>query len=166
MAKATRFTRQMIDQYLQSGEWTTETLSELWDRNAEKYPDKEALVDSQTRLTWGEAKKWIDCLALGFLEAGLKKDDMIVMQLPNCVELMVLIVACEKAGLLSLPVLRTYRHNEMNYILKHVNAAAVVIPIEFRGFDYFDMVRQIQRDVNSLNLNSRQNYNKDREKTL
>lgn len=150
MAKATRYTPQMIEQYLQSGEWTRETLSELWDRNAERYPDREALVDSQTRLTWGTAKKWIDRLALGLLEAGLKKDDMVVLQLPNCVELMVLIVACEKAGLLSLPVLRTFRHNEMQYIIEHVHAAAVVIPSEFRGFDYYTMIKDIQQNVDTL----------------
>ncbi len=150
MAKATLYTPHLIDRYLQSGEWTRETLSEIWDRNAERYSDNEAVVDSQTRLTWGQAKKWIDRLALSLLEAGLKKDDLVVLQLPNCVELMVLIVACEKAGLLSLPVLRTFRHNEMDYIIRHVHAAAVVIPIEFRGFDYFAMIRAIQRNADRL----------------
>ncbi|MDP2646486.1 MAG: AMP-binding protein, partial [Desulfobacterales bacterium] len=150
MAKGTRFTQEMIDAYLEAGQWTRETLSELWDRNAQKYPDNEAVVDSRTRLTWAQARQWINRLALGLLEAGLKKDDMVVMQLPNCVELMVLIVACEKAGLLSLPVLRTFRHNEMSYILNHVQAAGVVIPSEFRGFDYFNMIRTIQQDAKKL----------------
>ncbi|MCG6533800.1 MAG: o-succinylbenzoate--CoA ligase, partial [Syntrophales bacterium LBB04] len=81
MAKATRYTPELIEHYMKSGMWETTTFSDVWDRNAEDYPTKEALVDSRVRLTWSEAKQWIDRVALGLLELGLKKDEMVVSQL-------------------------------------------------------------------------------------
>ncbi len=144
MATPTRFRPGKVEAYKKLGYWDDTTIADLWDKNARLYPNKEAVVDSQTRLTWAEAKTWIDRLALSLLEIGFKKDEMLVVQLPNCVELVLLRVACEKAGLLVMPVLRTLRHTEMEQILKSTGARGIVIPWRFRDFDYFDMVAQLR----------------------
>ncbi len=91
MAKPTRFTKEIIDDYVKKGYWNyDENVSDTWIKNAKEFPDKEALVDSTNRLTWGEVGKWIDRISLSFLELGLKKDDALLVQLPNSVELAVL----------------------------------------------------------------------------
>ncbi|MBI4332867.1 MAG: AMP-binding protein [Chloroflexi bacterium] len=150
MARPTRYSSELYDQYTRAGYWTETTLADLWDINASRFPGREAIIDSRLRLTWGEAKTWIDRMALGLLALGMKKDDLVVLQLPNSVELTLLRVACEKAGLLCLPVLRTFRHAEMEHILRFTGAAAVVILREFRGFDHLAMVREIQPRLPSL----------------
>ncbi len=144
MAKPSRYTQEMYDRYTREGYWTTMTISDYWEQNARLYPEKEALVDSRIRLTWAQAKLWIDRLALAFLEMGLKKDDVVVIQLPNCVELACLRVACERAGLLHIPVVRTFRHLEMEHILKYTEARAVVIPWKYRDFDYLKMIQELK----------------------
>jgi len=144
MAKPIRYTTEMYANYKENGYWKSETPSDIWNRNAKNYPDKEAIVDSRTRLTWQQANQWIDRLALGFLELGFQKDELIVLQLPNSVELCLLLVALERAGMLCLPLLRTWRHRDMEYALKRVEAAGVVIPWKFRAFDYFQMIQEIQ----------------------
>lgn len=144
MAKPTLYTSEMFKKYTEEGYWESTTLSDFWKRNAIDYPDREAIVDSKTRLTWGQANQWIDRLALGFLGLGFKRDDLVVLQLPNSVELCLLRVACERAGLLCLPILRTWRHKEMEYILNRVNAVGVVIPWTFRDFDYFEMIQELR----------------------
>ncbi len=144
MAKPTRYTPEIIAEYTAKGYWTSETFADIWDRNARDFPNKEAVIDSQKRVTWSQAKTWIDRVALGLLELGMKKDEMIVIQLPNCVELCLLRVACEKAGLLFMPVLRTLRHREMEHILAHAEAKGIVIPWTFRDFDYSRMVQDIR----------------------
>ncbi len=144
MAKPTRFTPELEKEYVEKGYWTKTTFADVWDRNARQYPDAEAVVDSRTRVTWAQAKLWIDRLALGFLELGFRKDDMLVVQLPNSVELTLLRVVAEKAGLLCIPVLRTLRHNEMEYILKFVDAIGIVVLWEFRDFNYIDMLKEIR----------------------
>lgn len=144
MAKPTRYTQEMYDRYTREGYWTNMTISDYWEQNARLYPDKEALVDLKSRLTWAQAKLWIDRLALAFLEIGLRKDDAVVIQLPNCAELVCLRVACERAGLLQVPVIRVFRHSEMEHILKYTEAKAVVIPWKYRDFDYFKMIQELK----------------------
>lgn len=150
MAKPTLYTREMTERYTTRGNWGRLSLSDYWDGNAEKYPQKEAVVDSRTRLTWSQAKLWIDRLALGFLEMGLKKDDAVVVQLPNCVELPCLRVALERAGLLCLPAQRVLRHSEMETILGNTAARAIIIPWRFRDFDYYEMIKELKPSLPSL----------------
>jgi non-ribosomal peptide synthetase component E (peptide arylation enzyme) len=140
----------MYEEYGRKGYWGPETPSDIWIRNAKEHPDKEALVDSKNRLTWQEANRWIDRLALCFLELGIKRDELIVVQLPNSVELCLLRVACERAGILCLPLWRTWRHREMAYALERVEAAAVVIPWQFREFDHFEMIQEIRPGLPKL----------------
>ncbi|MBI2934845.1 MAG: AMP-binding protein [Chloroflexi bacterium] len=150
MAKPVRFTPEMFERYRSLGYWTQERLSEHWDRCADLWPDREAIADSRTRLTWKQSQQWIDRMALGLLELGLKKDDMLVVQLPNSVELTLLRVATEKASVLCLPVLRTFRHKEMEYILQRTQAAALVVPWHYRGFDYLQMVQELKPNLPNL----------------
>lgn len=144
MAKATRYTQEMIDDYTRKGYWTATALSDFWEKNGKEHPDKEAIVDSKSRYTWSEANLRIDRLARAFLELGIKRDEMIVFQLPPMVEGFLLRVACEKAGILCLPAGRTLRHAEMGYILNRVKPAGLVICREFAGFDYYEMFSEMR----------------------
>ncbi|MDZ4247146.1 MAG: class I adenylate-forming enzyme family protein, partial [Dehalococcoidia bacterium] len=144
MGIPTLYTRELYESYTRQGYWTEQAIADLWDINGQRFPDREAVVDSGTRLTWSEGVTWINRMALGLLELGLKKDELVILQLPNSVELVLLRVACEKAGLLGLPALRTFRHTEMEHIIEHSRAAAVVVLPEFRGFNYREMYRDIQ----------------------
>ncbi|MDP2647431.1 MAG: AMP-binding protein [Desulfobacterales bacterium] len=147
MSKATRYTREMIDEYVEKGFWKSTVLSDFWDRCAREYPDREAIADSRTRLTWAQAKQWIDRLALGFVELGIQRDEVLVLQLPPMVENLILRVACEKAGILCLPAARTFRHAEMTHILNLVKPAGLVICREFGGFDYLEMFEEIRPGI-------------------
>lgn len=150
MARPSRYTQQDINGYFESGEWDTLTISHIWDSNAAQYPEKEAIEDQTKALSWGEAKTWIDRLALGLVELGINRDEALVVQLPNCVELHLLRVACEKAGIICVPVLTTMREHEMQYILNYTEGVAVVIPLEFRGFNYVDMIEKIRPQLPKL----------------
>src|SRR3990167_3991575 len=146
MAKPSLFTPEMIEKNTRAGYWDKTTLSDYWDKNAKDYPDKVALADSKTSLTWRQANRLINRLALSLLELGLKRDQVVVMQLPPCIELVLLHVACEKAGLLHLQVTHNLRQNEMAHIFKHTKAKAIVIPWEYRNFDFYEMVRELKSD--------------------
>ncbi|MDP2643726.1 MAG: class I adenylate-forming enzyme family protein [Desulfobacterales bacterium] len=126
------------------------TLSNLWKRNAAECPDKVALVDSKTRLTWQAADIWIDRLALGLIEKNFNKNDVLVVQLPNCVFLNLFRVACERAGCLCLPLNIAFRRKEQEYTLRFVNAKGVVIPHEFRNFNFLEAINTLSRKIESL----------------
>lgn len=144
MAKPSRYTPELIDEYVKNGYWDTTSLADLWERNAKRYPDAEAIVDARNRLTWSQACEWIDKLALGLMERGIKKHDLIASQLPNCIELCLLRVACEKAGIVFLPAMPNLRRNEMESMLGRGAAKAMVIPWKSRKINYFDSVQAMR----------------------
>ena len=62
MAKPTRLTQDMIDDYIARGIWDRDSISDILRKNAGLYPDKEAVVDSETRLTTAPARqRWRKC---------------------------------------------------------------------------------------------------------
>jgi non-ribosomal peptide synthetase component E (peptide arylation enzyme) len=150
--KTVRFDEKLAKKYIKEGYWTQETLYDYWAKNAKERPDKEALVDSTgKRLTWAEAKQKIDRIALAFAkELGLKKDDTMLIQLPNCVEQFLVRVACEKAGIISLTEMITFRHAEVKWLATQIGAAGAVVPKVYRDFDFYQMMKEVQSEVPSL----------------
>jgi non-ribosomal peptide synthetase component E (peptide arylation enzyme) len=144
--KPIRYTDEFVAGYMEKGYWDTTTFAELWDRNAKKYPQKEAIVDSRMRLTWAEAKKRIDRIALRLMEL-IERDKVLVVQLPNCAELVLLYVACQKAGIINAGALRTLRHKDMEHVLASVDAEGVIIPWKFHDFDHFAMIQEIKPNL-------------------
>ena len=146
----TRFTKQMIDKYVKMGYWDSSLISDYWDRNALLYPHEEAICEEDTRLTWSQAKKQIDRIALGLLELGIEKYERVAVQLYNCSELFTVRLACEKAGIIAVTMLPTFRHAEVTAILRHTEAVGIVIPRKFRKFDYFKMIQELRPNIPSL----------------
>lgn len=148
--KAVRYTQDLIDDYFSKGYWTTETLAYFWDRNAREYPDKVALVDYKTRLTWLQAKQQIDRLALGLLSLGIGRDEAVMCQLPNWVEAVIFRVACEKAGILFAPTMTSSRDTEIKHIFETTEAVGIAIPKKFDGFDHFKLIKELHPDLPTL----------------
>ena len=103
-----------IDELTSSNSWAQQCLHQLLAANASKLPDLLALKDapnrnelcgdSPTSLTWQELNTASDNLARQLHAAGIKPDDIVVIQLPNIVEIVVLFFACSKMGVIASPV--------------------------------------------------------------
>ncbi len=150
MAKPTRYTQEMENKYLSLGYWDKTTLSDLWIKNSREHPDREAVVDSRKRLTWAQARIWIERVALALQELGFKKDNVLVVQLPNCVELCLIRIACERAGIICMPLLRTLRHAEIEEAVNFASGLGIILPWRFRDFDYLQMIEEIKPRLPSL----------------
>jgi non-ribosomal peptide synthetase component E (peptide arylation enzyme) len=150
MAEPVRYTRKMIEYYTRRGQWTTETQADIWDRNASKYQDKVALVDARGQLTWAKAKLWTDRVALNLLDMGFVKDDAVVVQLPTSKELLMMLIACEKAGLIYVPVMRNFGEKELRPIISKTKSRGIVIPWKFRNTDYYEIVQKLLPDFPHL----------------
>jgi non-ribosomal peptide synthetase component E (peptide arylation enzyme) len=150
MAKPTRYTQDMIDDYLMKGFWRKESIADLWDKNASLIPQKEALVDSKGRVTWLQVKALSDNLALAFLRRDYKKDDVIHVILPNCIDSFIVRLACEKAGIVALTSLMTLREAELEYVIKTFEVKGIVLPWQFRNFDYYQAVTDLRSKLPGL----------------
>jgi len=134
----------MVDEFIRDGYWTRETFYDFWDRNAKKYGDREALVDSKYRLTWAEAKHLIDAIAVSWIEMDIPRFARIIIQSPNSVYGFLSRIACERAGLISLTVYPYLRQRELEYMVEKTEASAVIIPHIYRKFDYLEMYKDLQ----------------------
>lgn len=143
--KPIRYTEKMINEFLKDGYWTQELFYDFWDRNAREFGDREALVDSKYRLTWAEAKKRVDAMAISWVEMGIAKDSRVIIQSPNSVYGFLARIACERAGLISLTVYPYLRQLELEYMVDRTEATAVVICHEYRKFNYLEMYRELQQ---------------------
>ncbi|MFH0727406.1 MAG: AMP-binding protein [Pseudomonadota bacterium] len=148
--KPIRYKEKMINEFVEDGHWTQELFYDFWDRNAREFGDREALVDSKHRITWAEAKKLVDAMAITWVEMGIAKDSRIIIQSPNSVFGFLARIACERAGCISLTVYPYLRQLELEYMLEKTEATAVVIPSVYRGFDYLDMYRGLQERFTHL----------------
>ena len=150
MAKSTLYSAERIEEYRQKGYWSDDLPVDFWERNAKAFPDKEALVDSKVRLTWEQAKQQKDRIALGLIDMGIQRDEVILAQLPNWVEFYLLRLACEEAGIICAIAPTTLQASEIEFALRHSNAVAVVIPGVFRHFNYFEMIQELRPRLPSL----------------
>ncbi len=125
-----------IDSYTQHGWWGKNTLWDLFVQQATRRPDAEAVVDAPNRgdfahgtpqrLTWSQLSDAVDRFCRLLLDQGLRRDERLLMQLPNGVEQYVVYLSCARLGIVVTPVPVQYRENELEHILAHTQAAAVV----------------------------------------
>jgi len=134
MASPSRLTEATIRDYLKRGVWQSVTLSDHWDRNASRNAQGTTVTNGEKSVSWGEAKVWTDRVSLALICLGLARDDLLVIQIPNGVKLPLIRVACEKAGVLSLPLPCTLRQREMGTCLRQIEATAVLVAGRYRGF--------------------------------
>ncbi len=143
--KPIRYQKEMVAEFLNEGYWTQELFYDFWDRNAREYGDREALVDSKYRVTWAEAKRLVDGIAATWVQMGIPQYSRIIIQSPNSVYGFLARIASERAGLISLTVYPYLRQRELEYMVERTEAAAVVIPHEYRKFDYLEMYKELQQ---------------------
>ena len=143
--KPIRYKEKMVNEFLDKGYWTRETFYDFYEKNARELGEREALVDSQHRVTWSEAKRLVDAIASSWVEMGIPKFSRIIIQSPNSVYGFLARVASERAGLISLTVYPYLRERELEYMVERTEASAVVIVNVYRKFDYLEMYKGLQQ---------------------
>ena len=90
-----------------------ETIGTFFDRQVEKYRDREALVvkHQNVRWTWGELGRRVDDLAAGLMTLGLERGDRVGIWSPNTAEWTLTQFATAKAGLVLVNVNPAYRRS-------------------------------------------------------
>jgi len=147
--KPTRFTDQMIQDYFQKKYWPKESTVELFNRYAMEYPGVVAMRDSrENQVTWSELKIKSDRLAVHLKKMGFKRDDTVVVQLPNLIEHAILRTALPKAGVIGAFPGMTMRHAEMEGIITHMGAKGYIVQNQKNGsFDFVKMALEFKEQT-------------------
>lgn len=112
-----------VARYRQLGWWTDQTIDELLRAAVRRRPDALALVDPPDkgtlcdlpshRLTWSELDSAVDAMAATLLQRGLGAGDVVGVQLPNIVELVITYFAVIRIGGIVSPLNVQYREHEL-----------------------------------------------------
>lgn len=124
--------RDKIEDYVARGWWGERTLGAMFVETAVRQPTAFAVADPPNRSalwgkaaqqwTWGELLEQVGRYTAWLHRQGLRKDDIIVLQLPNCVELHALYLACAISGVIVSPVPMQYRWHELSHVLSITGA--------------------------------------------
>ena len=145
---------EQIREYTEKGYWGRETIVDLVYKNAQEAPEEEAIVDPYNRkelvgtepkrMTYAQFIRAVDRLAIKFVELGIKKDDVIAVQLPNIIELIVTYLAASRVGAIITPLGVQYRSHEVGYVLKLCEPVVYVTAARFNRFKYIEMIRKLE----------------------
>ncbi|MEV4625764.1 AMP-binding protein [Micromonospora sp. NPDC049523] len=135
--------------YVAEGYWEGRSLGSHLADAARKAPDAICLVDGDMRLTYREFLARVDGAASRMGALGLRADDRVVVQLPNCWEFVIVTVACLRLGAVPVWMLPQHRQYEIGGVTAHAEARMIVVPDTYRDFDLQAMAHEVVRDVPS-----------------
>ncbi|MFI6096969.1 (2,3-dihydroxybenzoyl)adenylate synthase [Lentzea sp. NPDC051213] len=139
-----------VTAYRLRGHWRGRTLGSLVTSWADCYGSEVAVVDDRRQLTYLDLAAEVDVLAERLLGLGLRPGDSIVVQLPNCAEFVVLMLACARVGVVPTMMLTAHREHELTHIARHVTAKAIAVPGRVHGYDHQALARRVAADCDDL----------------
>ncbi|HBI20905.1 MAG TPA: hypothetical protein DDY79_16670 [Brevundimonas sp.] len=118
------------------GWWGEATFDDLFTAQVTRRSDTLALVDpvnamgvvgrAPRRLTWGQIADEVDRMTAVLHAAGVRRDDVVVVQLPNIGELTSVYLACARLGVIVTPAPAQYRESELAHIVARTDAVAAI----------------------------------------
>lgn len=141
-----------IDAYRAKGWWTDRCFADILAQRAAQHPDREAISDARRRITygglWAEVRRFAEFLR----RQGIRRGDVVTLQLPNRIEFPVVFFSLELIGAVANKISADFRAVEVEYILRFSKSRAYVCAGAFKGFDYLAMIRQMRPALADLDL--------------
>ena len=133
-------------EYRASGAWSEQRIGDLYAASAAAEPARLALVDPPNRLVldgaaprrldWRSLSALVDATMVALADAGLRRDDVLVTQLPNVAEYVAVYLACARLGVVISPVPMQFRRGELEPLCKLTRARAVLTVLAFKGTEH------------------------------
>ena len=118
---------------------------------AERWPERPALISPSHGVawTWKELRARTRDLAAGLLALGLRRGERIGVWSLNRPEWTLTQFAAAEAGLVFVTINPAYRLHELEYALKKVGCAALVVATRFKTSDFIGMVNALAPELAS-----------------
>ena len=152
--------QESIKEYTAKGCWGSKTLLDHFYEHVVKMPNKTAIADPLNKETllgttpdhvsYSELSKAVDGMATALFHSGIEKDDIVMVQMPNCWELAMLYLAICKVGAVISPAAMQWRSKDLGYVADLTLAKAIITVESFHGFDHLAMAREVQQKNPSI----------------
>ncbi|MEE2997819.1 MAG: class I adenylate-forming enzyme family protein [Pseudomonadota bacterium] len=135
LRKSLDFDPRTASKHLRLGNWNGDTIADWLQKWAIETPDATAAIDADIQTTFKQIHEDALRLANSLIELGIRKGDVVAIQLPNQIEFMkVYFAVCLMGGVLS-TMHMPYRAGEIEPLLKHANARAIVCSNATKSYD-------------------------------
>jgi fatty-acyl-CoA synthase len=112
------------------------SVAETLELRAADDPDRTFVVLNDRRLSYREVDEQAEALAAALHGLGIERGDRIALTLPNWPEFVVSMFAAAKLGAVIVPLNPRFTNPELQYMLRHSEAVAVVTAETLGGVDY------------------------------
>ena len=143
----TTLTTDVVAKRTAEGAWQDRILGRVLRQTAAAEPRRTAVVDARGRFSYEELAARVDDVALGLIELGVRRGDVVSVQLPNWFEFIVSAFAVERIGAVMNPIAPIFRQNELRTMFRLARPVVVIVPADFRGFDYPSMLIELAPDT-------------------
>jgi cyclohexanecarboxylate-CoA ligase len=136
--------------------WREQTYLDDFRAAACRAPDRAAIVGHRAgrarpdTLTYRRLAGLVDRFAGGLLQLGVRRADIVAVQLPNRWEFAALTLACARIGAVIAPIMPIFREREVRHILQRTRSAVCVVPDRFRGFSHAGMLASLRPSLPDL----------------
>jgi len=141
---------ELAERWREAGQWGSETFFDVLARRTALHPDREVFVDGQQRITYAGLKDKVERCAAFLRRVGIRRGDVVTIQLPNRIAFPVVFFSLELIGAIANKVNPDFRVRELDYILRFSGSRALICPATFKGFDYVAMARQLRVAIPEL----------------
>lgn len=89
-------------------------------------------------------------LAAGLWRAGVRRGDVVAVQLPNWWQFTALHLACVRIGAITNPLMPIFRERELLFMLNLAQSKVLVVPRLFRQFDHARLAQALRQSCAAL----------------
>ena len=118
-----------------------------------KYPQKTAIVDDRSKITYQELYRQVIGFSKGLSSLGISPSDCIAVVLPNCAEFVVSFYAAAKLNAIFLPLNHLFKEEELSYYINDSNAK-VIITDSTRAELCSQIVSKSERDIKLISVDA------------
>jgi cyclohexanecarboxylate-CoA ligase len=105
---------------------------------------------TRMRLNFSEYARAVDRYAGAMYRLGVRRGDVVAVQLPNRWQVAALLLACHKIGAIFAPIMPTIRPREVERILSRLEAPVCVTIDHWNGFAHADALAEMGRRLPGL----------------
>ncbi len=130
----------------------TDTIGQALDRAAQRWSDREALVDvtAGRRWTYREFHEDVQRLATGLLAAGLRPGDRVGVWSPNRWEWTIVQFATAQIGIVLVTINPAFRSHELEFLVNQAGIRCVFAADRFKDSDYARILSDAAQSCSGL----------------
>jgi fatty-acyl-CoA synthase len=127
------------------------TLAQIVARRAHEHPERLAVVGANGRtITYGQLDARAAAMAAALSELGIGAGDRIAVNMPNCPEWTIALVASAKLGAVVVPVSPRLNFHELKYQLRHAEVSCAFTAERVDGIDFLQVFEQLITELPDL----------------